>query len=50
MTLSTVCLARSQYSLCSLTRKIIYDDDEAVSMIGTCWDISERKRLDKAKF
>lgn len=29
--------------------KIIYEGDEAVSMIGTCWDISERKRLDKVK-
>jgi PAS domain S-box-containing protein len=29
--------------------KIIYEGDEPVSMIGTCWDISERKRLDKAK-
>ncbi|GGY81941.1 ATPase [Cellvibrio zantedeschiae] len=29
--------------------KIIYEGDDAVSMIGTCWDISERKRLDKVK-
>lgn len=29
--------------------KIIYEANEAVSMIGTCWDISERKRLDKVK-
>lgn len=29
--------------------KIIYEGDEAVSMIGTCWDISERKRLDRIK-
>jgi signal transduction histidine kinase len=29
--------------------KIIFEGDDAVSMIGTCWDISERKRLDKAK-
>ena len=29
--------------------KIIYEGNEAVSMIGTCWDISERKRLDKVK-
>ncbi len=29
--------------------KIIYEGGEAVSMIGTCWDISERKRLDKVK-
>lgn len=29
--------------------KIIYEGDDAVSMIGTCWDISDRKRLDKVK-
>lgn len=29
--------------------KIIYEGDDAGSMIGTCWDISERKRLDKVK-
>lgn len=29
--------------------KIIYEGDDAISMIGTCWDISERKRLDKVK-
>lgn len=29
--------------------KIIYEGNEAVAMIGTCWDISERKRLDKVK-
>lgn len=29
--------------------KIIVEDNLAVSMIGTCWDISERKRLDKVK-
>ncbi len=29
--------------------KIIDEGNEAVSMIGTCWDISERKRLDKVK-
>jgi PAS domain S-box-containing protein len=29
--------------------KIIYDGNEATSMIGTCWDITERKRLDKIK-
>jgi PAS domain S-box-containing protein len=29
--------------------KIIYEGNEAISMIGTCWDITERKRLDKIK-
>ncbi|MET0357068.1 MAG: CHASE domain-containing protein [Cellvibrio sp.] len=29
--------------------KIIYEANEAVSMIGTCWDITERKRIDKIK-
>lgn len=29
--------------------KIIYEDGDATSMIGTCWDITERKRLDKIK-
>lgn len=29
--------------------KIIYEGNDAVSMIGTCWDVSERKRLDKVK-
>jgi len=29
--------------------KIIYEGDDAVSMIGICWDITERKRLDKIK-
>lgn len=29
--------------------KIIYEANEPVSMIGTCWDISERKRLDRVK-
>lgn len=29
--------------------KIIYEGGDAVSMIGTCWDVSERKRLDKVK-
>jgi len=29
--------------------KIIYEGGEATSLIGTCWDITERKRLDKIK-
>lgn len=29
--------------------KIVYEGNEAVSMIGTCWDISERKRSEKVK-
>ena len=29
--------------------KIIYEGSEATSMIGTCWDITERKRADKIK-
>jgi len=29
--------------------KIIYEGNEATSMIGTCWDITERKRMDKIK-
>jgi PAS domain S-box-containing protein len=29
--------------------RIIDDSDGELSMIGTCWDITERKRLDKAK-
>ncbi|HOY23713.1 MAG TPA: CHASE domain-containing protein [Cellvibrio sp.] len=29
--------------------KIIYENAAAVSMIGTCWDVTERKRLDKVK-
>lgn len=30
--------------------KIIFDEgDVAISMIGTCWDVTERKRLDKLK-
>lgn len=29
--------------------RIIDDGEESMSMIGTCWDVSERKRLDKAK-
>ena len=29
--------------------KIIYEAGEATSMIGTCWDVTERIRLDKIK-
>ena len=29
--------------------KIIYENNQATSMIGTCWDITERKRVDKIK-
>lgn len=29
--------------------KIIYENAVAVSMIGTCWDVTERKRLDRVK-
>jgi len=29
--------------------KIIYENAAAVSMIGTCWDVTERKRLDRVK-
>ena len=29
--------------------KIMFEDGERVSMIGTCWDITERKRMDKVK-
>ena len=29
--------------------KIIYENAMAVSMIGTCWDVTERKRLDRVK-
>lgn len=29
--------------------RIIDEGDEVQSMIGTCWDVTERKRLDKAK-
>lgn len=29
--------------------KIIYENSIAVSLIGTCWDVTERKRLDRAK-
>jgi len=29
--------------------KIIYDGETGVSMLGTCWDITERKQLDKVK-
>ncbi|RYY76997.1 MAG: PAS domain S-box protein [Gammaproteobacteria bacterium] len=29
--------------------KIIYEGSEATSMIGTCWDITEHKRLDRIK-
>ena len=29
--------------------KIIYEHDEATSLIGICWNITERKRLDKVK-
>jgi PAS domain S-box-containing protein len=29
--------------------KIIYENTVAVSMIGICWDVTERKRLDRVK-
>ena len=29
--------------------KIIYENATAVSMIGTCWDVTERNRLDRVK-
>ncbi|RYG35076.1 MAG: PAS domain S-box protein, partial [Chitinophagaceae bacterium] len=29
--------------------KILYEDGAPVSMIGTCWDVTERKRMDKLK-
>lgn len=29
--------------------KIIRENMTAVSMIGTCWDVTERKRLDRVK-
>jgi PAS domain S-box-containing protein len=29
--------------------KIIYENSTAISMIGTCWDVTERKRLDRVK-